>query len=122
MDEKKVSSWLPCELSEEEVLKAAREMAERLAKLDELEDQLASVKKQIGSDIDAANAQVGKFRDMVRTGIEHRNVMCTIRYEWARGKKITQRDDTGEIVREEAVSESERQQNLLENQQHARVQ
>jgi hypothetical protein len=119
MDEKKKTIYLPCTMTDPEIVESAKKMAERLSKLDQLEDQLASVKKQIGADVDACNAQIAKLKDMVRTGIEHRDVQCTVRYEWKRGKKITQRDDTGEIVVEEVISEGERQQNLLDDQKRA---
>jgi hypothetical protein len=122
VDEQKKTIYLPCELDNDEVVEAAKSMAEQLSKVDQLDDQLASAKKQISSDIDACNAQIAKLRDMVRTGIEYRHVDCTISYDWPRGKKTITREDTGEVEREETISESERQQHMFEEQKAARVQ
>jgi hypothetical protein len=112
---KQIVKLLACKLTDAELLETARGLSGELAKRAQLDAQLASFKKQIGADIEKCDASIEKFREMISSGEEYRDVECELTYRWAEGVKTTTRKDSGEIVREQVISEDERQMKLVDD-------
>lgn len=105
---------LPCKLLPEEIQAKAQIAARRMAERDELEDQLTTVKSEFKSKIEAIDADVRETMRHVREGAVDRSVQVEQVMDWKASNVTTVRLDTGEIVRQRAMTPEERQTRLFD--------
>ena len=113
---KKSKRHLSCKFNNEELLIVGRELAESNNALAALEDDKARVVSDYAARIKAAEATVSIAANKISTGYEFRDVPVTIRMHLpVTGKKTTFRDDTGETVSTEDMTQEELQPELIED-------
>ena len=104
---------LPCKLTTEELLQKGVAIADAHAKMAELEKELDGIKKHFKAEIETCEKDIQKLGTQLQTGKEYREVECSITYDFDDKKiKTYIRKDTGEIVHEYPVSESDLQEEL----------
>lgn len=82
-------------------------------KLAELEARKKDAAKQMGADIATVEATIRETAIVVNQGYEFREVECELRFDREARTAQTIRLDTGEIVRQRPMSESELQRELI---------
>jgi len=114
-DTKKSKRWLRVQLEREELLAAGKEQADKLTERARLDEDLKRIKDDFKAKISALDARINTLTSVVSTGYEYRNVSCTERLgEPAADKKRVIRDDTGEQIGVEDMTQAEMQRELLE--------
>jgi hypothetical protein len=117
-DTKKSKRWLRVQLSREELLSAGKEQADKLTERSRLDEDLKRIKDDFKAKISALDARINTLTSVVSTGYEYRNVTCTEHLgEPAADKKRVVRDDTGEQIGIEEMTQAEMQRELLEQQE-----
>lgn len=106
------TAYLICKLTQDEVKRAGKNLAEALQRKRELESRLESVKQQIKGEITSAEGDAQKFEQLVATESEGRMVPVDLRFDFKRSVKETIRTDTGEVVKSEPITDEERQREL----------
>lgn len=99
-------------LTEKELAKLAQELGRKMRMITSLEEDLKAAKSQYNSEIDAKKAEASDLSELARNGYEFRKVPVDIEFDYdhAEGARITvYRNDTGEIVEERPMNETERQ-------------
>jgi Skp family chaperone for outer membrane proteins len=96
-------------LTEAELRIQAEKMAQNLSQIAQYEADLKSIKKQIESDIARCQADLGSAVEKFRSGFEMRNVDCEVKKDFETNTVRTYRLDTGEMIRERALTAEERQ-------------
>ena len=109
---RKLTRVLRCKLTKDETIVAANEMADAQSTIGQLEDELNKAKSEYKGKIAGQEAIRSTKSQIISTGFEHRGVECTETMDWENGRVVVQRDDTGEIVDDRAMSESEKQMGL----------
>lgn len=108
------SRHLPVKMTEEELAAKAQELAENVAKEEELreefaawEDTMKQAKKAKQGRIAIAHDDTVHLGEIVENGFEERLVNCTWLY--SKGNAFLRRDDTGELVQVRQLRDDERQ-------------
>lgn len=108
------SRHLPVKLTEEELAAKAQELAENVAKEEELreefaawEDTMKQAKKAKQGRIAIAHDDTVHLGEIVETGVEERLVVCTWLY--SKETAFLRRDDTGDLVHARQLRDDERQ-------------
>ncbi len=109
MENEKTKEYLKCPLTEAELRAQAEKMAQNLSQIAQYEADLKSIKKQIESDIARCQADLGSAVEKFRSGFEMRNVDCEVQKDFQTNTVRTYRLDTGEMIRERALTAEERQ-------------
>lgn len=92
----------------------AKELAYETRTLEETEDQKKSVVSDFTNTITGVKAKISGLANKVNNGYEFRNIDCEISFNNPEaGQKTIIRIDTGEIVKIEDMTQSERQENLF---------
>ena len=112
MEIEKSKELLKCFLTEAELRTQADTMAQSLSQIQSLESDLKSLRKQIESDIAAAEGALNSAVEKFRSGWEMRSIDCEIRKDFETNTVLTVRLDTGEIIRQRAMTAEERQMAL----------
>lgn len=99
---------------ESEKKELAEKMALRISQITEAEGNLKSASTQIKSEIAKLEAELIQAAEKFRSGFEMRKIDCRIERDYRIGCVWIWRMDTGELVRERAMSAEERQKNLFE--------
>ena len=106
---------LMVDLSAEEVAMYGRQLAGVAEAYDEVEERKADVAKDFKEQLQNLRGEIRRLARLVRTKKEKRTVTCGVAMHTPTvGTKTIVRVDTGEIVREEAMSEAEMQERLFE--------
>lgn len=114
---KQIEIHLACELSEEEIQLRAQELGVSVVDLDAVNDEKATVMKRFKERLEVIQHRMRRLSKVVQEKREYRMVPCVVAFHTpAQGIKRTVRQDTGEIVREEPMTEGERQDNLFQQQ------
>ena len=100
---------LKCTLTEAELLKAAREMADAQNRAAELEAEIKNYQTQAKSRLASEESLVAAKASVIRCGYEFRQVECDVIWCYETGLVTNVRTDTGETIETRAMSESERQ-------------
>jgi hypothetical protein len=90
----------------------AQEMAQAVARLEELEDEFGEVKAAFKEKMAKARKTVKSCAVKIRQGFEMRLVECRMEKEFATNAVRLYRLDTGELVEERAMTVEERQRSL----------
>lgn len=103
---------LPCDLTRDEKLLKAEEMAEHLKVRAEVEVEAKSSADDYKTQLKRLDRLVGDRAEEVRTGVEYRQIECVERGSYRMNKVDVIRCDTGEVVRSRPMTVSERQDSL----------
>jgi hypothetical protein len=93
----------------DEVVAMSTEMANNYKALAIKDKDRASVVSQFTSDIKSLEAKLAAIAERLSAGYEMREVVCEVRWEYAKDRKVVTRTDTREIIRDKKIPESERQ-------------
>lgn len=111
---KVVELQLACELSEYEIQLRAQELGTAVIERDDIDDQRRTAMKIWKDRLEAVEHRIRRLSKVVREKQEYRMVACAVRFHTPEiGVKQLVRTDTGEIVREEPMTDQERQNNLF---------
>ena len=111
---------LVCALSPDEVNDRAQQLSSTIKQADEIEAEKKTSAKHYKDQLDALGGQIRKLSFVIRERAESRPVVCGVMYHSpSSGTKRIVRSDTGEIVRDEAMTHFEMQNNLFEDQHPA---
>lgn len=114
--ERKVDRSLKVMLTQDEILAAGDNITKELNDIDRLNNELASVKKTIGSKIQEAQARADRNRVLIGNKYEYRTVVCTEVKDYGKCRATITRDDTKELVEDRAMTADERQMKLYDTQ------
>jgi hypothetical protein len=103
---------LPVELTDEEIMAKAKELAKLQQDKQAQEEQAKSAAATFKDRIASAVARISILSRDISNGYEYREIDCQWRYDWKGGKKELVRLDTMAAVRSEEISASERQGHL----------
>ena len=103
---------LECTLTDKERLAYSKLLAEEISAKKRAEDELERFRKQQNATISGNDAQINLLSEKLNTGREFRDVECTIELNFATNTATITRNDTGELVKERPLKESERQESL----------
>jgi DUF1365 family protein len=111
-DIKYFNKELPVKLTQTEMLDKAKELSRANQDIVSLESSMKSMASEFKSKIQGKEAEIDILSQAISNGYEYRPVECYWDYDWKGGKKHLVRTDTGESVRVEDISQSERQGRL----------
>lgn len=108
----RVTERLVVKFTKDQKVTRGLEIAELLGSVAELKDDIKSMKKGMEAQIAEKEARINKLSEEIRAGQEYKSVDCVWVYEWEHGKRHEIRMDTNEIIKEEDISDEERQTKL----------
>lgn len=100
---------LKTKLSESELKEYAKTLSEKYLEHGQLEADKKGVVAEYKAKTDTLEGQLGLLSQKVSTQQEWRDVECHWDYDWKTEKKRLVREDTGEIVREDKITQQDRQ-------------
>lgn len=103
---------LPVQLSAEEMLDAAKQLADHIVKIDELQGRLEEHRAGIRGEQKALKKAVSQLAFQLRSGTRSDEVQLEDRANWEDGTVETFRLDTGELIGERDMTPKERQRSL----------
>lgn len=109
MNTKTITRNLKCELTEGELLAYGKEMAEEEKKVEEAEEEKATVTKALGERIKYHSQMARNKAKLINNGYEYREVACDQTFDYPRGLVTITRKDTGDVIEERAMTADERQ-------------
>lgn len=109
---KTVSEYLKHHFTAEERLKLSEQLSQAVMERSAAEEELQTVKADFKSRITRAEATIADCARKINTGYEMRSVECELVKDFATNTVRYRRLDTGEIVRERAMTAVERQRSL----------
>ena len=111
--EKKVI-FLPCQLTDEEIIEKAKESAELVVLVESKTGELARAKtafndkkKVLEEDIETNSRKFQLLSAQVDSGEEKRDVDCEATFDYEAGKVTVKRLDTDEVIEEREMTEDE---------------
>ena len=108
----KYEEYLPCILSEKELIEKSRELARAKEDLASAEDRKKDVMADITAQIKKHEANIGLLARIVSQGKEYRQVKCELIRNFTKGFKSHTRLDTGEVLKSIPIETKERQSTL----------
>ncbi len=109
-----IEEELPCMLTDDELQSRGRMLCETIWQIDDTEAARTEAMKGFKQRLTGLNETQRKLAKVIRDRIETRMVRCVVRYHVpAEGAKRVMRTDTGEVVREEPMTDAEKQLNLF---------
>jgi len=106
---RKFTEQLPCALTDADLAQIARAIGGKRHEIQDLEAKKRQATDHYKALIDGAQAKADELAEAARAGVEQREVLCVEVFVWRAGKVTVRRDDTGEVVRERAMTVEERQ-------------
>ena len=103
---------LRCQLTQQELVEAARQSAELTAGIGALEEDKSRVAKDYAARIAEKESSRSLLNGKVVSGYEFRDVKCDVVLSWSPGMKRVVRQDTGEEVAVEAMTPDELQHEI----------
>lgn len=100
---------LKTRLSESELKEYAKTLSEKYLEHGQLEADKKGVVAEYKAKTDTLEGQLSLLSQKVSTQHEWRDVECHWDYDWKTDKKRLVREDTGEIVREDKITQQDRQ-------------
>jgi hypothetical protein len=114
LETKKGKRWLRCNLTSTELLAAGKAQADAAMNLIALENDRKRVADDFKAKVSAVESTLQVLASTVSTGYEYRNVTCTETLGVPEcDKKTVTRDDTGEQVAVEDMTQADLQRELL---------
>jgi hypothetical protein len=108
---------LRCDLSPNEKQDLSEKLVRMLLETEEAEESRSEFMTDWKARMESLTKLVKRYTNMLAKGYEYRDIDCRVMYNTPHsGWKTLFRPDTGEVVREEQMTDDERQENLpLEN-------
>lgn len=107
---------LPVQLTQDEIRQYGKELAQRVVKVIQTEEELSAHSAEVKAQIKTGVADVRRLARIIASGTEQRNVECTIKKLLGENAYRVTRNDTEEVVFERGLTEEEqvalRQQSL----------
>lgn len=100
---------LKTKLTPKELADYAKTLSEKYIENVQLEADKKGVVAEYKAKIDVILGQMGLLSQKVSTQCEWRDVECHWAYNWDTDRKELVREDSGEVVKEEKISQSDRQ-------------
>jgi hypothetical protein len=111
----KISLSLACVYTSEEMDEKRDRLSASILEYDKCEDEKAEVAKTYNENLKALRVEMRSLSRAINRKGEDRPVDCVVEFHNPEiGFKTTIRTDTGEIVRQEPMTDDERQENLFE--------
>jgi hypothetical protein len=108
----RVKRCLPVKLTDDEVIKASKELTKHLNDLDQKETHLENFKKTNKAEIGQIEGCIQVERVKISTGEEFRDVECDVRISVKDHTKHIVRLDTGEVIEESKLDSDDLQYQL----------
>jgi hypothetical protein len=105
-------STLKCVLTDAELQTKGAQLADAIDEGARIEEEFAEVKNGFKGRIDGAKGRAAALASTVRAKAEYRSVKCHRVYEFNDGVVREYRTDTGEVINEREMTDSDRQQYL----------
>lgn len=115
------SEYLPCRLTDAEVMGRTTELLDALSAEDALESEKKNFMEQHKERLTIAGAESRRLRRIVSTRTEERDVEIAESPDYKRGIVEVLRTDTNEIVRTRQMSAEERQSPLFDAEARTRA-
>lgn len=113
VDTVNTTDHLKVQLTTEQKIELGEEITQHYAKLEELDSQLAGIKKQIGGEIETVKGALGKAIGTLREGYRYDSVEVIVEKDFRMGELRKTRCDMGEIYFTRALTGEERQRHLF---------
>ncbi len=114
---KRIELELACTLGEDELQSRSLALVETVTAKDEVDAARKAVAKEFRDKLTGLDERQRLLSRVIRSGIEHRMVACLVKFHVpAEATKRIIRLDTGDVVREEAMTESECQLHMFASQ------
>ena len=110
----KTKQFLRVDLTEKEMMDAAKSTSGALLRITRLKGDLAGISKRFKADIEAEEITVRKNSELVENGYEYRDVDCEWIKNWAKGLKSLIRNDTNKMVHADVKIESSERQSEIQ--------
>lgn len=112
---KVVKRILPVKLTEEERLQRADALANALQQIQDRKVEKKRVVREADRAIGEAEQEAVDLRDAVATGREYQEVIVHRVYDYEKSIVMEVRTDTGETIKSRGMTDEERQQKLIED-------
>jgi hypothetical protein len=99
---------LPVVLSNREIQSFGEEQSKALLNVCDLKAQRSELNKEIKP----LETRINALAEIIDTGIEEREVNCAWLFDYVSSHKTLIREDTGEVLEEKALTETELQQEM----------
>jgi hypothetical protein len=96
-------------LTDEELKSASKALADAIQRKAQIDDRIKTFQVQARAELADIDARIGINSALVNSEKEFRHVPCEIEFNWKKGIKTFFRIDTGEQVRTESITDSDRQ-------------
>ena len=109
---KKANLSLECVLTDAEKLSYSKLQNEAINAKSQAEAELKSFSTQKKAEIASSDATIALYYQKIATGKEYRMIPCEVKYDFDKKEKLFIRIDTGEIAKQDIISESELQEEI----------
>lgn len=114
LDTRRDTRYLRCNLTRDELLAAGKTQADKSIELLQVENDRKRVADDFKAKASALEAEVTSLASKIASGYEHRQVDCTVYLDDPEtGRKRIVRNDTGEVVSVEPMTQAELQRELI---------
>ena len=100
---------LPCKLTEKEMAKAGKDLAENMDKVEAIEAKKKTADSEFKKDIGLLDEVTTTLRGMLKSGSQDREVKCEEVTDYRAGEVRIKRLDTGEVFTRRNLSKTEAQ-------------
>lgn len=113
--QREIEMELPCELNDDDVTERALQMSATMAEIDEVDSAKRDAVKVHSDRLKFLHGRLRSLGNAVRTRSENRIVRCAVDYHvpTVGAKRIT-RKDTGDVLKEEPMTDAECRKELFE--------
>jgi hypothetical protein len=101
-----------CILTDEEKLKYGQEVSRALVDRAQAEADMKSFSAEKKAEIAGFDARIGGISGKINNGYEYRDIDCDVHYDWIAKEKRWINRETGEIVKDDIISEKDLQEHL----------
>jgi hypothetical protein len=112
IEKREIVKKLDCRLTEAEITKYGRSLAQINQEIDTAEVHKKSVVKELDGEIAALEAQRSSIVEKINRGAEMRDVKVVAVRDYEKRTYHEERQDTGEVYNERPLRDDERQQSL----------
>lgn len=106
---KKITRKCPVDLTRDELLEAGEDLASAQSHLDATHAELKAVKSEYKGRLDEIASRIGRLTSKIGSKSEVRDVACVHTSDFTNGRIIITRTDTGKILEDRPMTESEKQ-------------
>lgn len=103
------SMWLPCDLTEQELLERGRTLSEQLAERARVSFEKATQMRRFTDQLRELDGDISTLTKTIQTQQENRNVMVESRFDPDKRTIDTIRRDTGETVSSRSATDVEKE-------------